>query len=52
MANDPTHQVDILITHDVGDFKSDKFHLGKIDFKVISKADLIKMKKNQAVKKI
>ena len=43
--DDPTQQVDIIITHDVREFKSEKFHLGKFEFKVISKADLIKMKK-------
>lgn len=43
--NDPTDQVDILITHDVSDFKSEKFRVGDLDIKVISKEDLIKMKK-------
>ena len=43
--NDPTEQVDILITHDVSDFKSEKFCVGQQEFKVISKDDLIKMKK-------
>lgn len=43
--NDPTDQVDILITHDVSDFKSEKFKVGQMEFKVISKEDLIKMKK-------
>jgi predicted nucleotidyltransferase len=43
--NNPTEQVDILITHDVSDFKSEKFRVGQQEFKVISKDDLIKMKK-------
>lgn len=43
--NDPTDQVDILITHDVSDFKSEKFRVGDFEFKVISKEDLIKMKR-------
>ena len=43
--NDPTEQVDILITHDVSDFKSEKFRVGELELKVISKDDLIKMKK-------
>lgn len=43
--DDPTDQVDILITHDVSDFKSEKFRVGEFEFKVISKADLIRMKK-------
>lgn len=43
--NDPTEQVDILITHDVSDFKSEKFRVGQLELKVISKDDLIKMKK-------
>jgi predicted nucleotidyltransferase len=38
-------QVDILITHDVSDFKSEKFRVGQLEVKVISKSDLIKMKK-------
>lgn len=42
---DPTDQVDILITHDVSDFKSEKFRVGNMEFKVIAKDDLIKMKK-------
>jgi hypothetical protein len=43
--NDPTDQVDILINHDLNDFKSEKFQVGQLEIKVISKADLIKMKK-------
>ena len=43
--NEPTEQVDILITHDVSDFKSEKFRVGELELKVISKDDLIKMKK-------
>lgn len=43
--NDPAEQVDILINHDVSDFRSEKFRVGKLEFKVISKEDLIKMKK-------
>jgi predicted nucleotidyltransferase len=42
---DPTDQVDILITHDISEFKSEKFKVGKLEFKVISKEDLITMKK-------
>lgn len=49
--NDPTEQVDILITHDVSDFKSEKFRVGQLDIKVISKDDLIKMKKKSGRKK-
>lgn len=44
-VNDPTQQVDILINHDVSDFKSEKFRVGQLEFKVIAKEDLIKMKK-------
>ncbi len=43
--DNPTDQVDILITHDVSDFKSEKFRVGDFEVKVISKNDLIKMKK-------
>ena len=43
--NDPTDQIDILINHDVSDFKSEKFRVGQLEFKVISKEDLIRMKK-------
>lgn len=43
--NDPTEQVDILINHDISDFKSEKFRVGDLELKVISKEDLIKMKK-------
>ena len=43
--NDPTDQIDILINHDVSDFKSEKFRVGQLEFKVISKKDLIRMKK-------
>lgn len=43
--SDPTEQVDILITHDVSDFKSEVFRVGQLEIKVISKDDLIKMKK-------
>lgn len=46
--NDPTGQVDILITHDVSDFKTEKFRVGKMEYKVIAKDDLIKMKKASA----
>lgn len=42
--NDPTDQIDILINHDVSDFKSERFKVGQLEFKVISKEDLIKMK--------
>ena len=42
---DPTNQVDILITHDISEFKSEKFKVGQVEFKVISKKDLIAMKK-------
>jgi predicted nucleotidyltransferase len=41
----PTDQIDILINHDVSDFKSEKFRVGKLELKVITKEDLIKMKK-------
>lgn len=43
--DDPTDQIDILINHDVGDFKSEKFRVGKLELTVITKEDLIKMKK-------
>lgn len=49
--DDPTEQVDILITHDVGDFKFEKFRVGEFEFKVISKNDLIKMKKESGREK-
>lgn len=49
--DDPTEQVDILITHDVGDFKSEFFRVGDFKFKVISKEDLIKMKKESGREK-
>jgi len=49
--NDPTEQVDILITHDVSDFKSEKFRVGQLECKVISKDDLIKMKKKSGREK-
>jgi len=42
--NDPTDQIDILINHDLSDFKSERFKVGQLEFKVISKEDLIKMK--------
>ncbi len=41
----PTEQVDILINCDIGDFKSEKFRVGNMEFRVITKEDLIKMKK-------
>jgi hypothetical protein len=43
--NDPTDQVDILINHDISDFKTEKFLVDNLEFKVISKKDLLKMKK-------
>ncbi|MCP4914995.1 MAG: hypothetical protein GY909_17895 [Oligoflexia bacterium] len=49
--DDPTDQVDILITHDVSDFKSEKFRVGDLEIKVISKSDLIKMKKESGREK-
>jgi hypothetical protein len=49
--DDPTSQVDILITHDIGDFKSEKFRVGEFVFKVISKEDLIKMKRESGREK-
>ena len=49
--SDPTDQVDILINHDINDFKSEKFRVGQLEFKVISKEDLIKMKKKSGRKK-
>jgi len=48
---DPTDQIDILINHDVSDFKSEKFRVGLLEFKVITKEDLIKMKKKSGRKK-
>lgn len=48
---DPTNQVDILITHDISDFKSEKFKVGELEFKVISKKDLIAMKKKSGREK-
>jgi len=42
---DPTDQVDVIINHDISDFKSEKFKVGQFEIKVISKEDLIKMKK-------
>ncbi len=48
---DPTDQVDILINHDVSEFKSEIFRVGKMEFKVISRPDLIKMKKESGRKK-
>lgn len=44
-ANDPTDQVDILINHDISDFKAEKFRVGDLEIKVISKEDLINMKR-------
>ena len=49
--NDPTEQIDILINHDVSDFKAEKFKVGQFEFKVISKEDLIKMKKKSGREK-
>jgi predicted nucleotidyltransferase len=49
--NDPTDQIDILINHDINDFKSEKFRVGQLEFKVISKEDLIKMKKKSGREK-
>ena len=43
--SNPIDQVDILITHDVSDFKCEKFIASGVEYKVISKNDLIKMKK-------
>lgn len=43
--SNPIDQVDILITHDVSDFKSETFIASGIEYKVISKDDLIRMKK-------
>jgi hypothetical protein len=43
--NDPTEQVDLLITHDVSDFKCEKFKVGDFICNVIAKEDLIAMKK-------
>jgi predicted nucleotidyltransferase len=47
----PLDQVDILITHDISDFKAEKFLAGGMEFKVISKTDLIKMKRASGRKK-
>ena len=44
--DDPTDQVDILIKHDIEDFKSEKFKVDQLEIKVISKKDLLAMKKN------
>jgi len=49
--DDPTVQVDILITHDVKDFKSEMFRVGDFKFKVISRDDLIEMKKKSGREK-
>jgi len=49
--NDPTEQVDILIAHDVSDFKTERFRVGELELKVISKDDLIKMKKKSGREK-
>ena len=43
--SDPTNQVDILINHDVSDFSHEKFKVGDFVYKVISKDDLIRMKR-------
>ena len=43
--DDPTSQIDILIIHDTSEFKSEKFRVGDLEVKVISKKDLIVMKK-------
>lgn len=48
---DPTDQVDILISHDLEDFKSEKFKVGQLEIKVISKQDLISMKKKSGREK-
>lgn len=48
---DPTDQLGILITHDISDFKSEKFRVGELEFKVISKDDLIAMKKESGREK-
>ncbi len=46
--NDPFDQIDILINHDFSDFKSENFKVGDSIIRVISKEDLIKMKKASA----
>ncbi len=43
--NNLTEQIDILINYDVSDFKSEKFRVGQLAIKVITKEDLIKMKR-------
>lgn len=43
--NDPMDQVDILISHDIGDFKVEKFLVEDLEIKVIAKEDLLTMKK-------
>ena len=43
--SNPTVQVDIMISHDISEFKSEKFIASGVEYKVISKDDLIKMKK-------
>ena len=49
--NDPTEQVDVLIQHDVSEFKAEKFKVDEFVFNVISKEDLIKMKRKSGRKK-
>ena len=49
--DNPTDQVDILITHDVDDFQSEKFQVGQMEVKVISKEDLLRMKKDSGREK-
>lgn len=47
----PLNQVDILINHNLSDFSGERFKVRDMEFKVISKKDLIKMKKKAGRKK-
>lgn len=49
--NNPIDQVDIIITHDISELKAEKFRVGDMIFKVVSKDDLIKMKETSGRKK-
>ena len=50
-TKNPLDHVDILINHDISEFKSEKFRVGDFEFKVIAKNYLIKMKKQAGRKK-
>ena len=49
--SNPTVQVDIMISHDISEFKSEKFIASGVEYKVISKDDLIAMKKESGREK-